>query len=145
MELALTGCLFLAALPWGPVGIAAAWSISYGILLIPGFWYAGRPVGFGVSALIGATWRFAAAALVAGLATAAIIRGTLLSAPPVGGRAALAAIVIISALFVTLYLGTVILLHRGLAPLRQLATILRELAPTRGATRPTAEPVGGYK
>jgi polysaccharide transporter, PST family len=145
VELALTVSLFLAALPWGPAGIAAAWSLSYGILLIPGFWYAGRPIGFGVSALIAATWRFAAAALVAGLATAAIIRGTLISSSAVGAGAALEAIIIISALFVTLYLGTVIVLHRGLAPLHQLAMLLRELAPTQEATRPTAEPVGGYK
>jgi len=145
VELALTLSLFLAVLPKGPAGIAAAWSISYWILLIPGFWYAGRPIGFGVSALIAATWRFAAAALVAGLATAAIIRGTLVSASPVGVGAALEAIIITSALLVVLYLGTVIVLHRGLAPLHQLTMLLRELAPTRGATRPTAEAAGRHQ
>jgi PST family polysaccharide transporter len=145
VELALTVSLFLAALPWGPAGIAAAWSISYWILLIPGFWYAGRPIGFGVSALIAAIWRFAAASLVAGLATAAIIRGTLISASPAGAGAALDAIIIISSLFVTLYVVTVILLHWGVAPLRQIATLLRELTPTREASGPTAEPAGGYK
>ncbi len=131
VQLALTVSLFLAALPWGPAGVAAAWSISYWILLIPGFWYAGRPIGFGVSALIAAIWRYAAAALVAGLITAAIIRGTPLWDTPSGTSAALAAIVIISTLFVTLYLGAVILFHRGLAPLRQFASLLRELAPSR--------------
>jgi O-antigen/teichoic acid export membrane protein len=145
VEFGLTVSLFLAALPWGPAGIAAAWSISYWILLIPGFWYAGRPIGFGVSALIAAIWRFAAAALAAGLATAAIIRGTLVAASPAGAGAALDAIIIISSLFVTLYVITVILLHWGLAPLRQLATLLRELTPTRVASGPTAEPVRGYK
>jgi O-antigen/teichoic acid export membrane protein len=142
VELVLTVSLFLAALPWGPGGIAAAWSISYGILLIPGFWYAGRPIGFGVSALITATWKFGAAALVAGLATAASIRGKLITTPPAGSAAALEAIIITSALFVTLYLGTVILLHRGLAPVHQLATLLRELAPPREATAPATETVG---
>jgi O-antigen/teichoic acid export membrane protein len=145
VEITLTVSLFLAALPKGPAGIAAAWSISYGILLIPGFWYAGRPIGFCVSALIAATWRFAAAALVAGLTTAAIIRGTLVSASPVGVGAALEAIIIISALFFALYLGTVIVLHRGLAPLHQLASLLHELAPPREATRPAAGAVGRYR
>ena len=142
VELALTVSLFLAALAWGPAGIAGAWSISYGILLIPGFWYAGRPIGFGVPALIAATWRFGAAALVAGLATAAIIRGTLISASPAGAGAALEAIIIISTVFVALYVGTVIVLHRSLAPLHQLATLLHELAPPREATRPATEAVG---
>ena len=49
------------------------------------------------------------------------------------------AIVIISALFTTLYLGVVILLHWGCAPLRQLGNLLRELAPSRSAPRPAAE------
>jgi O-antigen/teichoic acid export membrane protein len=141
VETAATALLFLVALSWGPAGIAVAWSVSYWTLLIPAFWYAGRPIGFGVSALIAAVWRYAAASLLAGLATAAITRGTLIWASPVGAGAAMEAIIIISSLFVTLYVATVILLHRGCAPLHQLARLLRELAPTRTATRPAAEPV----
>ena len=141
-QLAATACLFLLALRWGPKGIAAAWSISFWTLLVPGFWYAGRPVGFGVSDLIAAIWRYAAAALVAGLATAAIIRGALFWDSPSSTGAALGATVIISTLFVTLYLGTVILFYWGLAPLRQLASLLRELTPSRKATTPAAEVMG---
>ena len=145
IEAGVTALLFVVALPWGPAGIAAAWSLSYWILLIPAFWYAGLPFGFGVSCLTAAIWRYAAASLVAGSAPAAIIRGTPLWGAPSGTNAALGATIIISALFVTLYLGTVILLHRGLEPLQQLATLLRELAPTRAATIRTAEPVGRHK
>ncbi|MGD0445073.1 MAG: lipopolysaccharide biosynthesis protein [Edaphobacter sp.] len=143
VALALTVSLFLAALPWGPAGVAAAWSVSYWTLLIPGFWYAGRPIGFSVSTLMAAIWRYTAAALVAGAATAAIIRGTPFWATPSSTRAALEATIIVSMLFVMLYLGTVILFHRGLGPLRQLASLLRELAPSQKATRPAAESVGG--
>jgi PST family polysaccharide transporter len=141
VELALTVSLFLAALPWGPAGIAAAWSTSYWTLLIPGFWYAGRPIGFRASALIAAIWRYVAAALVAGLAMAAIIRGTSFRNIPSSASAALEAIVIVSLLFVTLYLGTVILLHWGLAPLHQLASLLREVAPSWKNTKPVEETV----
>ncbi len=141
-QLAATACLFLLALPWGPEGIAAAWSISFWTLLIPGFWYAGRPIGFGVSALTAPTWRYVVAALVAGLITAAIIRGTPVWGTPSGTGAALNAIVIISAVFVAFYLGSVILLHRGLAPLRQLASLLRELTPL---STPVAEAREEYK
>ncbi len=145
VQLALTVSLFLAALPWGPSGIAAAWSISYWALLIPGFWYAGRPIGFGVSALIATIWKYAAAALAAGLITAGIIRGTGFWGTASGTSSALVAIVFISTLFITLYLGTVILLHRGMMPLRQVASLLRELAPPRKDTKPAAEALGGYK
>jgi PST family polysaccharide transporter len=144
-QLAATASLFLLALRWGPEGVAAAWSVSFWTLLIPGFWYAGRPIGFEVSALIAATWRYVFAALVAGLATAAIIRGTPFWDSPLRAGAALEATVIISALFVTLYLGMVVLFHWGLAPLRQLVSLLSELAPSRKDTRPAAEAVGAYK
>jgi polysaccharide transporter, PST family len=139
-QLSITACLFLIALHWGPEGIAAAWSISFWILVIPGFWYAGRPIGFGVMELLAPTWRYLVAAIIAGLATAVTIRGSVLWSTPSETGAALGAIGIISALFTTLYLGTVILLHRGLTPLRQFASLLHELAPS---SKPVAEIAGG--
>lgn len=144
-QLAATASLFLLALRWGPEGIAAAWSISFWALLIPGFWYAGRPIGFGVSDLIATIWKYTAAALAAALTTAGIIRGTPFWHTHSGIGAALEATVIISTLFIMLYLGMVILFHWGLGPLRQLASLLRELTPSRKDTRPASEPVGAYK
>ena len=141
IELVLTVSLFLAVLQRGPAGVAAAWSVAYWILLIPGFWYAGRPIGFGVSALISAVWRYAAAALVAGSATFAMIRGAPVSQMPSSTSAALGAIIIISMLFVALYLSAVIVFHGGLAPLRDLASLRRELAPLRNDARPAGEAV----
>jgi PST family polysaccharide transporter len=141
-QLTTTVSLFLLALRWGPQGVAAAWSISFWTLLIPAFWYAGRPVGFGVSDLLAAIWRYAAAALAAGLTTAAIVRGTPIWNSYSSVGAALEASMLISLLFVTLYLSTVILLHWGLAPLHQLVSLLRELAPARKDTTPVAEAVG---
>lgn len=142
VELGVTLSLFLTALRWGPEGIAAAWSVSYWSLLIPGFWYAGRSIGFGASALIAAIWRHAAAALISGLAVAAIIRGTPFWYTPSTTGAALWAIIVVSTLFVTVYLGATIVLHWGVAPLRQVASLLRELGPSRKNRAPAAEAVG---
>ena len=141
VESVATAFLFILALPWGPAGIATAWTVSYWALSIPAFWYAGRPIGFGVSSLITAVWRYIGASLLAGLATAAIIRYTPFWGAPPNAKAALGAIIVISALFVMLYLGAVIMLHQGCAPLRQLASLLSDIAPSKTATRPTAEPV----
>ena len=145
VSLALTLSLFLAALPWGPAGVAAAWSIAFWILLIPCYWYAGRPIGFSISAFIAAIWRYTAAALVAGIATAAIIRGTPLAGNPSSTGAAFAATLIVSILFVTLYLVIVVLFHGGLAPLRQLGSLLNELTPSRKASTPIVEVAGRYE
>ncbi len=145
VEFAVTASLFLLALPWGLTGVAAAWSVSYCILLIPAFWYAGRPIGFGVSFLIAAVWRYGAASLLAALATVALFRGTSIWASPLGPGAALEAGIIISSAFVAFYLGAVVLLHWGFAPFRQLASLLRELAPRRTVASPVAESVGESK
>jgi hypothetical protein len=113
--------------------------------LIPGYWYAGRPIGFGVSHLISAIWKYVVAALLAGGLTAGIIRGTSLWESPLSTSAALAATVIVSMLFLTLYLIMIILFYRGFAPLHQLGSLLGELAPSRKAQISVVEAVGKYE
>jgi PST family polysaccharide transporter len=131
--LAITVLLFLVSLHWGPMGVAAAWSISYWVLLVPAFWYAGRPIGFRASALVSAVWRYTAASLTAGLISAAIVRRTMLWGTPSSSGGAFVSICVISLLFGVLYLAAVILYHWGIAPLQQFAGLLRELIPSRKA------------
>jgi PST family polysaccharide transporter len=104
-ETTATALLFVLSSPWGPAGIAVAWSVSFWILSIPAFWYAGRPIGFDVSSLVAAVWKYAAASLVAGLGAAFILRDKPFWSTPLRPEAAVWDIIIISALFVTLYLG----------------------------------------
>jgi O-antigen/teichoic acid export membrane protein len=129
VESAITALFFVLALPWGPPGIAVAWSVSFWILLIPAFWYAGRPIQFGAPELVAAVWKYGVASLTAGWVTAMTVRRSAYSAMPASAGAAFEGIIVISAVFVTLYLGTVILLYRGCSPLRQLGSLLLELAP----------------
>ncbi|HEY1805453.1 MAG TPA: lipopolysaccharide biosynthesis protein [Terracidiphilus sp.] len=129
IEAVVTGLMFVVALPWGPVGIAVAWSVSFWVLLIPAFWYAGRPIDFGVSQLVTAAWRYALASLVAGTLSAIVLRHSAFSGTPGSTLHTLDEIVVSSAVFLALYLGAVILLHWGISPLRRLKSLLRELAP----------------
>lgn len=129
LEFAVTVLLFVIALDWGPEGIAVAWSASFCILIIPAFWYAGLPILFGVSPLLGATWKYVAAALLSACACAEMVHYTPFHAVGSSAAAAFIAIVVVSAIFGAFYLGVVILLHRGCAPLRQFLGLLREIAP----------------
>lgn len=137
VEFAVTGLLFIAALPWGPVGVAAAWTASFWILTIPAFWYAGRPIRFGVGPVIAAAWRYVLASLVAGCASAFIIGRIPALVAGSGSVGASHRIVMNSVLFGTLYLGAVILLHRGCAPIYQVARLLRQMAPLGMFYRPS--------
>jgi len=129
VEFAVTGLLFLLGLPWGPVGIAVAWVVSFWILTIPALWYAGRPARLGIAPVIGAVWKYVLASALAGCASAVIIRGIPSLAAASGSMGAIGRIVVISVLFGALYLCAVILLHRGCAPLSQVAELLRDMVP----------------
>ena len=129
VEFAVTGVLFVLGLPMGPVGIAVAWVMSFWVLTIPALWYAGRPVQLGVAPIIGAVWKYVLASALAGCASAAIIREISPFVVASGPLGAAARIVMTSVLFGALYLGAVILLHRGCAPLYHTLGLVREMLP----------------
>lgn len=139
IELSVTGMLFLLALRWGPVGIAGAWTTSFCVLTIPAFWYAGKPIELPAISVIKAIWRYVVAGLIAGLACAGIVapmRWPLLVAP-FGMLGAITRIVLNSVLFTLLYLGALVVLFRGLEPLREFGRLLLDLLPGVSIWRPS--------
>jgi polysaccharide transporter, PST family len=129
VEFVVTGTLFVLALAWGPVGIAVAWTASFWILTIPSFWYAGRPIHLGVRPVIAVVWRYVVASVLASFAAFAIIRSILGLGVASSAMEAAVHILVKSVVFAAIYVGTVILLHWGCAPLSQLAGLLREMVP----------------
>jgi PST family polysaccharide transporter len=138
IEVSVTILLFLLMLHWGAVGIAVAWTVSFWILLLPAFWYAGKPIQFGVGPVIGVIWKFVVAALAAGGATAVIFGGLASFAAPTSFFGAIIQIVKISLLFAALYLGAVFILHRGFEPMHQVIRLLQEMMPGRRSPKTSA-------
>jgi len=129
LEFICTASLFLVGLHWGPFGVALAWTVSYFILMFPGFWYAGQPIGLGIGPIFAAIWKFFAASVVAGLGTALLIRVLPSFAPGTGASDALLRMIADSLLFFALYFGSIIALYRGLGPLSETVRLLRDLLP----------------
>lgn len=129
IEFLFTGLLFVLSLPWGPTGVAVSWSSSLLILTIPALWYAGKPIGLGVTPMIAAVWRFVVASVLAGCATALIVGsfGSYTPAPNFAG--ATVRIATISSVFVVLYTVAVTILHRSCTPFYQVADLLQEMLP----------------
>jgi len=138
VEVSVTFLLFLLMLPLGPAGIAVAWTVSFWILIIPAFWYAGRPIQFGIAPVIAVVWRFVVAALLAGSVTAMIFGGLASFAAPPSLIGAIVRIAKISLLFGCFYLGAVIMLHSGFGPLHQVVGLLREMMPGRRSSKASA-------
>jgi O-antigen/teichoic acid export membrane protein len=135
MEFVCTASLFLLALHWGPSGIALAWTTSYFLLMFPGFWYAGKPIGLGMGLVFSVIWKFFAASVLAGFGTVLLTRimphyGTGSGAPGAFMRMAS-----VSLVFFVLYFGGVIGLHRGFKPLTDTIGLLRDLLPEAMARR----------
>jgi PST family polysaccharide transporter len=139
MEFVCTASLFLLALRWGPSGIALAWTVSFFLLMFPGFWYAGKPIGLGMGPVFAAIWRFFAASVVAGVGTALIIRALPLFPTASGAPGAFLRMVSVSLLFFVLYFAGVIALHHGLKPLSETVGLLRDLLPERTVGSPSPE------
>lgn len=131
MEFVCTASLFLLALHWGPAAIALAWTVSYFILMFPGFWYAGQPIGLGIGPMFAAIWKFFAASVAAGVATTLILRMMPQVADWPGAFGAFLRMCTDSLLFFALYLGGVVLFHRGLKPITETVSLLRDLLPAR--------------
>jgi len=131
LEFVCTASLFFLMLPWGPSGVALAWTISYFLLMFPGFWYAGQPIGLGIGPMFAVIWKFFAASVGAGLATALIVKATPYFATANGTMDALVRMVFVSLVFFGLYVIGVIALHKGLKPLREAVGLLHDLLPER--------------
>lgn len=136
IEFAVTGILFLLALPWGPSGIAVAWSVSSLILTLPAFWYAGKPIRLGVAAVLATIWKYVVASLLAGCTCFAITRELPSLVATTGAIGILYRILMTSCLFVTLYFGSVVLLHWGCDPFYQFARFVRDIIPGSGSLGP---------
>lgn len=145
IEITVTCLMFLLGLPWGPVGVAVAWTTSYWILTIPAFWYAGRPIQLGITPVLGALWKYVLASALAACTCAGIMRAVPPLVAPDGAIEAFYRIVTTSLSFGGLYIGAVILLHGGFAPLHQVRELLQEMAPWRMFSKrsPTADAISG--
>jgi O-antigen/teichoic acid export membrane protein len=139
LEFVCTASLFLLTLRWGPSGIAFAWTASYFLLMFPGFWYAGRPIGLGIGPMLAAIWKFFAASVLASFATLLIFRAMPYFATLSGAPGAFVRMLTVSLVFFGLYLAVVTLLHQSLGPLNETAGLIREFLPERMFTRALPE------
>jgi O-antigen/teichoic acid export membrane protein len=131
IEFLVTASLFLLGLYWGPPGIAFAWTISFFLLMFPGFKYAGKPIGLGIRPIFNTIWKFFAASVIAGIATAFIFRLVHYSSAASSTRDSLVRIISVSIVFFALYFAGVVAFHKGPKPLTETIGLLRELLPER--------------
>jgi O-antigen/teichoic acid export membrane protein len=146
VEWTVTIGMFLVGLPYGPQGIAVAWCVSYWVLLVPGMWYAGKPIDLHVGPVVGTVWRYVVASAAAGAVTYFASRSFTEFAALPGGSGAAIRILCVTVAFTALYIAGVVILHGGTAPLRRILRLVDELrGKGRAAVAESHTPSGGVE
>ena len=135
LEFICTVSLFLLTLHWGPSGIALAWTASYFLLIFPGFWYAGKPIGLSIGPMLAVIWKFFSASVFAGCATVLIFKAIPYFGTVSSARGAFIRMLTVSIVFFGLYVGGIVALHQGLRPISETVGLIRDFFPDRGAAR----------
>ena len=119
--------LFAITAPYGPVYVAAAYSISFYILLVPALWYAGVPIGLKMTPIWGSIWPyFISAVCVWSL-------WLICSDYYVGTSSLLHALNTIQRLCIVLpatgllYVAMVIALSRSFAPVQEILALIKTI------------------
>jgi len=124
----VTGLLFLAGSYMGPVGVAAAYSLSFYVLSGPALLYAGRPIDITFKHIMSVVWKPFGAALGSALLWWAVIylfdsTGQTFSDHHILVRIFLSSIFCLSAYLMISFM------FRGLQPLYDITVLLHEMFP----------------
>ena len=129
VEVIATVCAFVIGLPFGAVGVAVAYGVSFYLLIGPGLWYAGRPINIKLFSLWSVMWRYYVCAVMAGLLSWFVLYSYDLTAGVFLGANVFIRIFVAVALCSVVYLVLVFIFYRGPRPFVQLLSLLREMAP----------------
>jgi len=130
VQFVVTVGLFWIGLPWGPKGVASAWTLSFWLLLIPAFQYAGKPIQLSVKQILATVFRYLLASFLAAMASYAIVQLIPGLHRISGVPGALYRIVVTSTLFGVFYLVAVVGLHASFQPVVGFAQLFREALPS---------------
>jgi PST family polysaccharide transporter len=122
-----TALALLAGLPFGAMGVAAAYTLSFHVLVIPGLWYAGKPIQIGVLSVLGVIWRY----YLAAAASAAAVYGIFSAAGWPLGQGRFAGLTGSMVLSGVLYLLLVVLLHGSFEPITRCLRLMGEFKNRR--------------
>jgi PST family polysaccharide transporter len=134
-EFAVTAVLIAVAVGFGLRSVALAWTCSYVILAGPGIWYAGRPIRLRFGTFYSYVWRYALAALGAGLLTKSLLASFAPAARIFSELGVLLRIPIAFALSLSAYVALVTLLHGSGKPVMRLAALAKEMIARRSAPK----------
>lgn len=110
-------------LPFGVLGVAAAYTVFTYLMFVPAIAYAGKPLGIGVADI----WKAIGPQVVTAVGTAAV--GFFVAQAALQDTPRLARLFVLAILCCAVYLATITLVFRMTQPLKVAASLLRKRAP----------------
>jgi O-antigen/teichoic acid export membrane protein len=126
---------YIIGLPFGAIGIASAYSISYYLLFIPALWYAGKPFQMKTRFFITPIWR----SFIACLITVVLCKYMIVIPSTITGVLnnlnILIRMLILSLLSSIVYVVSIITLYGSCSPFLNLIDIAKEMLPKKSTIR----------
>ncbi len=139
IALVATFLFFIAGLPFGTMGVAVAYSISFYVLAIPGLWYAGKVAGIHPVDFLAYTWKHMVAALLSGLGAWYMVYQLPALSSFLAGQYVLVRILSVVGICTVFDAIATIVLHGSLRPLRELVEFAQEFVRRKKETIPESE------
>jgi PST family polysaccharide transporter len=125
----LTMLSLLMGLPYGPVGVAIAYSASSYVLFMPGIWFAAAPINLKWTSVLAVIWRYFIAALIAAPLCWYVLHRIGTVTQVYSELNVLARVVSASGFCTAAYMTLVVVLHGSVAPLAETIGMGRDLLP----------------
>jgi len=125
----ITCLCFIIGLPFGAFGVAIAYTTSFYLLIGPGLWYAGKPIGLKLSSIVSVIWKYYLSALSAGLLSWFILYSYDLTSKLFISLNVLLRILVPTILLISIYLILIVVFYQSLKPITQFISTLHDMLP----------------
>ncbi len=129
VELIVTSLSFVIGLPFGPAGVAAAWTVSFYLLTGVGLWYAGKPISISLAHIVDKTWRFLFSAVLSATTCWYLFTYHHYSSEMYAGLNIVGRIGLMLAASMVFYLLFIVLCYQSIKPLTRFVSLAGEMVP----------------
>ena len=126
----IVALLLLLGLRFGPIGVAAAFSLSFFLLTGPGIWYAGKPINLSVGAIVAIGWRYFFSAAASALLSWTILYRIETVESIYRNLDTFPRIIAAGTLSLLFYLCLIVMLHRSFSQIMEFWPLVLDMAPT---------------
>lgn len=127
----LISIAFLIGLPFGPLGMAAAYTVAMHILVGPCLWYAGKPIQLAFSSIVSKIWKYYLSALIAGLLSWYLLYFIDSVAAIYITQNAFIKIVFASILYLCIHFALIMCFYQSTRPISNFFNNIRDMRPKR--------------